>query len=240
MPDLNVVKRDFPFKRGSNYYITYKGEELILPSVTTILSNTIPKPFLMNWAAKQAATYALAHPGISVEEAVSASTKIKDDAAGRGKAIHSWAETHARGEKLDLNDLSETLQGYGKAFLQFIEDDKPKIGTIKGFPLTEFTVFNPEIGYAGTVDYATVTGYIYDWKTSKGIYLDHHLQQIAYLNATHILLPDRTIVKMPKFKGACLIHLRPTGGSSKHHVEGEFEDFLTVLEMYKVLQKHAF
>lgn len=236
MNKLAVVKREFPFKRGSNYYITYKGTELILPSVTTILGETLPKKMLVQWAAKQAATYALANPHVSVEEAVAAMYGTRDSAGARGKAIHSWAEAHARGELLDLNNLAPDLQTYGKGFKQFIEDEKPTPHEIKGQKLIEFIVFNPEAGYAGTCDFAS-KDYIYDWKTSKNIFVDHHLQQLAYLNATHILLPDKTIVPMHKFKGAYLVHLTPKGTGYKVPVEGTFEDFLTTLKMYNMLKK---
>lgn len=233
--NLKVVRRDLPFRRGGLYHITLKGKELSLPSVTSILGDTLPKKFLTQWAAKQAAIAALADPSISVEEAVASIYKQRDAAGGLGKAVHSWVEDFIKGEKPKLDDLASGLRPYGEAFLKFTETQELKPYIHEGFPFSEITVFNPDAGYAGTLDFAT-DKYIYDWKTGKGIYIDHHLQQIAYLNATHALLPDRTIIKMPKFQGAFLIHLRKTGRFSAIEAEGTFDDFLKVLALYKVLK----
>lgn len=235
--DFKFVKKEWPFRRGGNYHITFKGEELILPSVTTILGDTLPKKFLVHWAAKQAAIAALENPALSIEEAVGAIYKKRDAAGGLGKTVHSWAEDISKGNKIDLNNLTDDLKPYGEAFLKFVNDQDLKVGTLEKMPLAEFTVFNPEVGYAGTCDFAT-DKYIYDWKTGKNIYIDHHLQQIAYLNATHVLLPDKeTVVPMPKFEGAFLVHLRKSGRYSSVEAEGTFEDFLAVFNLYKILKK---
>jgi len=234
--DLDVVQREFPFRRGGLYHITYKEEELRLPSVTSILGDTLPKKQLVPWAAKQAAIIALDNPSLSVEEVVTSIYKKRDAAGGLGRTIHSWAESYTNGEKLDLDNLTDTLRPYGESFLSFMEYEQLKPLIVNDFPFAEIIVFNPEVGYAGTLDFAT-DKHIYDWKTGKGIYMDHHLQQIAYLNATHALLPDKTIIPMPKFEGAFLVHLRVTGKYSTVEAEGTFDDFLKVFEVYKVLKK---
>lgn len=232
-----VVKTDYPFRRGGLYHITFDGKELSLPSVTSILGDTLPKKFLVHWAAKQAAIAALENPGMSVEEAVAAIYKKRDAASGLGRTIHSWAESYIKGEKPDLENLVEGLQPYAQSFTSFMDKENPKPLIVNGFPFSEITVFNAEVGYAGTLDFAS-DKHIYDWKTGKGIYIDHHLQQIAYLNATHALLPDRTIVKMPKLEGAYLVHLRNTGRYSMVEAEGTFDEFKLVVNMYNLLRKY--
>ena len=235
--DFNVAQRDFPLRRGGLYHITYKGAELSYLSVTSILGDTLPKKMLTHWAAKQAAIAALNNPSLSVEEAVGAIYKKRDAAGGLGKIIHSWVESYIKGEKPDLNNLTDEIKPYGEAFMNFIESSNYKPFIVQGTPFSEITVFNVDVGYAGTLDYAAVDKKIYDWKTGRGIYIDHHLQQIAYLNATHAILPDKTIIKMPKFEGAFLVHLRSTGRYSTVEAEGTFDDFLKVFEVYNVLKK---
>lgn len=235
--EFTIVKKEYPFRRGGLYHITYKGTELSLPSVTSIIGDTLPKKMLTHWAAKQAAIAALNDPSLSVEEAVAAIYKKRDAAGGLGKIIHSWAEDYFKGTKIKLDDLSDELKPYGQSFLSFMENHDLKPHIVNGFPFSEITVFNPEVGYAGTLDFASPT-HIYDWKTGKGLYLDHHLQQIAYLNATHALLPDRTIIPMPKFKGAYLVHLRSTGRYSSVEAEGTFDEFKAVINLYHILKKY--
>lgn len=236
--DFAVVKKEFPFRRGGLYHINYKGKELSLPSVTSILGDTLPKKMLVHWAAKQAAIAALDNPSLSVEEAVAAIYKKRDAAGGLGKTIHSWAEGYIKGEPLDLENLTEDIRPYGESFLSFVTDHKLKAYMHGDVPFSEITVFNPDVGYAGTLDFGADDKYIYDWKTGKNIYLDHHLQQIAYLNATHALMPDRTIIEMPKFEGAFLVHLRKTGKYSSVEAEGTFDEFLKVFDMYNMLKKY--
>lgn len=242
MSDLpEVKKRDYPLRRGSEYHIEVDGKELVLPSVTYILGQTLPKPELVFWAARTAAKRALEDPSLSVEEAASAIYKTKMSAADKGKLIHSWAEAYARGNPPDIESVPPEFIPYANAIATFFETEDIKPRELDGYPLIEFTVFNITEGYAGTCDFAN--SHIFDWKTGKGVYDEGHLQQIAYLNAEFIYIPAKDgrtkpkVLPMPKMDGAYLIHLRNDGKYSKIQVSGDFEDFKTVLNMYHMLKK---
>ena len=242
MPDLVVSKTKVPLRRGSEYYITYKGVEHAFPSVTNILGDSIPKPQLVNWAARTAAQAALNDPGLSLEKAAGSIYGTKYKAADKGTFIHGWAEEYLRGNEPSMANVPEDYMNYAIAVKEFFEDEKPKVGFIGDFPLIEFTVFSIKHRYAGTSDFATFSDdgslNIFDWKTGKGVYAEAHLQQLAYLNADYIF--DRKtgkILPMPEIKGKCyLVHLRNDGGYSKVKVRGNFDTFLHFRKTYDILK----
>ena len=230
-----VAQRDFPFRRNSIYYIEgdVNGERkaLQLPSVTSILSATVPKPMLVNWAAKQAAGVALQNPGMTIEEVVAASVALrKSSSIDIGKAIHKFAEDYNNGIKVDPTQLEIALQSYAQAFLDFMELHKPRV------LFTEITVFNETYGYAGTADLIAVLANgktaILDWKTGKGTYKESHLQQMAYANAEWLYTSDRKIMKMPKIEEQYLVHLKDNGTSQLIPVREPFQKFLDALAFY--------
>lgn len=232
---LKVAKRELPLRRNNLYYIEKDGKQLVLHSVTNILGKAIPKPALTGWAAKTAARYAIENPGCTVEQAAASIYTKKDDAADKGKIVHAWAEAYGNGELIEIDSLPEDLQGFGKAFLSFIEKEQPKILH------TECTVFNETVGYAGTADQI---GYarngkltIFDYKTGKGTYYESHLQQEAYANAEYILTKDKKIEKMPKIEEKYLVHLKPNGTYNLIGVSEPFEDFITIKKSFDVLNK---
>jgi len=238
MPTPIARAKSIPVKRDTNYYIEMEGEKLILPSVTSILGTAIPKKELIYWAQRETAKaiFERIEDGINMEEALRAPYRKRDIATDKGKRIHSLIESYLKtgSAPVSLLDIDAPFLESARNFLNK-EKIKPKI--INEFPLVEFTVFNLKYGYAGTCDFASDS--IYDWKTGKDLYFDHHLQQIAYLNCTHIVLPNRTIVEMPKFDTAYLVHFRDDGGYSVVEAKADFNDFLTFFEAYKVLKKYG-
>lgn len=235
-PAPTVAKRDYPFKRGSTYFIEFNGQTLELPSVTTILGDTIPKQkMLVPWAAKQAAAAALAEPWMSVEEAAAAAYRKRDNAVGIGKTVHSLAEAYGNGATLDVDNLPLEIQPYGRAFQEFISVHQPKI------LFTEVTVFNVTHGYAGTADQIGVTRdgntTIFDYKTGKNTYKESHLQQMAYANAEYIYTKDHRVIPMPKIGAQYLVHLKANGRHNLISVEEPFEDFLQLLRIHPLMKK---
>lgn len=246
-----VATRNYPFRRGSAYYIKFPQEdgtfkELELPSVTTILSGTSDKQMLINWAGKQAATIALANPSMSVDEVTQALYQKKTGAIDIGKTIHKFAEDHSKGLDIKIGDLDPTLQPYGQAFLDFIDLHKPRI------LFNEVCVFNATHGYAGTADLIAIMSNgktaILDWKTGKGTYWDNHLQQIAYAHAEWIYTEnkngDMEVIKMPEIHQEYLVHLKPNGTSDLIRVKESpenltFDDFLISLKFYPTAKKRS-
>lgn len=232
---LKVNKRDYPLKRGNKYYITDGKEELAYPSVTTILGETIPKPGLLYWAAKVVGEYALEHPEASLEECRAQMNITKNAAADKGKTVHSWCEAYGNGHLLDPETLPEELKPYGRAFVAFMNEHRPKILH------TECVIFNKTHGYAGTADLLAYTQdgklAIFDYKTGKDTYFESHLQQEAYANGEFIYTKNREIIEMPKVESKYLVHLKPNGTFSLIQVDEPFSSFLTVIQMWKVLKK---
>jgi hypothetical protein len=79
------------------------------------------------------------------------------------------------------------------------------------------TVFNPEAGYAGTLDWvadipALGEGLtLGDIKTGKGVYPETALQLAAYRHATFAESSRGQVsVDMPKTERAVVLHIRPT------------------------------
>ncbi len=233
-----AVKRDYPLRRNSTYYIRMPDtnqpsgyRDLELPGVTTILSAVCNKPMLINWAAKQAAAKALAEPWLSLEEVLAKSiTAKKDTAIDIGKTIHTFAEHYANGEKLTIDELPEELRPYGKAFIAFIELHKPRV------LFTEVTVFNATLGYAGTADLIAIMANgktaILDWKTGKSTYKESHLQQMAYANAEYIYTKDHKVIPMVDVQEQYLVHLKENGTHILIPVQEPFEKFVKALEFY--------
>lgn len=235
-PTPTVGKRDYPFKRGSTYFIEFNGKTLELPSVTTILGDTIPKQkMLVPWAAKQAAMAALAEPWLSLEEAAAAVYRKRDNAVGIGKTVHSLAEAYGNGAALDLANLPDEIRPYGEAFQEFISVHQPRI------LYTEVTVFNATHGYAGTADQIGITRdgktTIFDYKTGKNTYKESHLQQMAYANAEYIYTKDHRVIPMPKIDAQYLVHLKPNGKHNLISVDEPIDDFLQLLRIYPLMKK---
>jgi genome maintenance exonuclease 1 len=113
----------------------YAVDNQKLPSVTTILSQTQTKEkqdSLANWQAK-----------IGKEEA----TRIKDQAAARGTAMHTLLEHYLLGEKhADLTDIGQQATMMAEKVIE--EGLKGYLSEIWG---SEVTVWYPDL-YAGQTD----------------------------------------------------------------------------------------
>jgi hypothetical protein len=195
----------------------YKGRELT--SVTTILSNGVPKQGpLVPWAAKAVATEAVEQlakltglvESIGQEGAINwlkgAQYRTKKAAGFRGTEIHNLAEAHALGKPLP--PVSAAALPLVAPLMAFLDDFQPEPVHV------EVTAFSPSHNYAGTLDsiakfeeFGTV---LFDWKTSKGVYGETALQLSAYAHADFLDV-DNTEVPIPNLDGALIVHIAPTG-----------------------------
>lgn len=190
-------------------------------SVTTILSNGIPKPALVPWAAKAVAQAAIAElpkltqlvkdDGPNGDEAErwlkGAHYRLKRNAGLKGTEIHALAEAHAKG--LPLPPVSPDAVPYVRPLLDFLDEWAPEP------VLTENTCYSLTHGYAGTFDaigeFKDLGTRIFDWKTSKGCYPEVGLQLAAYAHADGYDDGTKTLAKLPALDGALVVHLTPTG-----------------------------
>jgi len=227
-------RRDYG--RGHAYYLDGRK----LDGVTTILGKGLPKPALVNWAAKAAAALAVDEwdrlaelpPSERLKLIADAPNAARDKAGIRGTRVHALADRLARGEEVAV---PEDLAGHVESCVKFLDDWEPR--TI----LTEAPVYHEKYLYAGTLDLiAEMDGrrWLLDFKTAKGgAYGDTAFQLAAYRYATHYLgyASDRkgtAGVELPMIQvGMCgVIWLRADGYDlyPYHADEGVFRQFLYV------------
>jgi hypothetical protein len=222
-------------------------------SVTTIL-NAVPKPALVNWAAKMAAEFAVENvdqitalvrkgePEAAVALVKGAPWRSRDRAAAVGTHVHELVSAMILGTPWD--DWPEELSPYLENFLSFVSDYDVT------FEASECQIYSRAEKYAGSFDFiATIpriaeAGYagpkvIGDVKTGKGVYAEAALQMAAYAAADFIGLPNDTEVPMPQVDAGVVLHLRPDGYALiPVRVDREvFQSFLYTREMFRWLEE---
>lgn len=226
-----VKKRPQPLKRGSAYFLP--GSDHPLVSVTTVLNEIAKQETIGRWKAKVAAEFAFANPEASLEEAVNEPDAVRDDAASRGKTIHSWVEAYIKGAPLDPEKVSDKFRGYATGFVAWVEAWKPE------FLHSEVAVFNLDYEYAGTCD-AIVRDHqgrtlLIDLKTNN--YYDEWsfgLQASAYLHTDFILTgPDRQPIDLPPIDTTAIVHLKKDGGLLYRELPDHFHSFIAYLHIFR-------
>ncbi len=213
---------------------TYKDQDY--PSVTSILKAGLPKPALINWAAR-----------VTAEEAMRSLDKLKDmefakgvtllskthervrnTRANEGTSIHARAEAYQKGTP--FRPLSAETAPYIEQFDRFLYDFRPV------FLKTEQTVYSNKYRYAGTLDSEVeIDGvrYALDIKTGKRIYPDVALQLVAYDRADFAVVDGVECPVIPAKKGIAL-NLRPDGYDAipVRLDEEVFDAFLAVYDVW--------
>jgi hypothetical protein len=144
----------------------YEVNGVYVPGVTTILQE-MSKPFLLTWANKQGLA------GIDIN---------KDrEALDIGTIAHFLIDCHLNGNEPDLEDYAPVdVKKAQTAFSAYLElEKKHGIKPIKN----ELQLISKVYGYGGTLDlYCEIDGKktLVDFKTSKAIYKEYHLQLSAY------------------------------------------------------------
>lgn len=196
--------------------------EFELISVTSASEGGLPKPFLVGWAANQAAQCALDDHEIigamldkgmtqaAYDHIRNARNRDRDAKAKRGTIVHSALEHYLKGTKPDLKAIEEELvekkvpaklrKGAAnmiRGLLDFLSDEEPEVYW------SESTVYSRTHRYAGTPDLiasmavgGTFRPVIIDVKTSKSIYDETALQTCAYSRADFVGLDDGTEMKL--------------------------------------------
>lgn len=193
---------------GSRLYVFPDGAKH--PGVTSIIGQ-LPKPFLVPWAAKMAAEWAVDNLAIvndlckrdkkaAVELIKGASRRSTAGSADVGTEVHGYFEALLLGA--ELPPISDEAAAFLPGLRNFVDDWSPKA------VLTEATVRSDSVGYAGSLDAVVELGgdnILLDLKTGKSTYPDVSLQLAAYRFAD--CLADGS--PLPRIDGAAVLHVRP-------------------------------
>lgn len=179
------------------------------PSVTTII-NAVSKPALAPWAAKQAAVFAVQSydqwKDLPQDEAIKliagASKRTTELASDIGNHVHECVEA-----VIGLNEVPNPTPEHMRHFDAWRLAFKPE------FILSEKTVYNRNVCYAGTLDIvAEINGVttLVDVKTGKSLWPETALQLSAYAHGEFIDIAG-VETPMPKIEAAGILQLRMTG-----------------------------
>lgn len=222
------------------------------PSVTTVL-DIISKPALGPWYAREERKYLLAAMGEALRAKVphkkilaliaelakekKAADRAKDKAANIGTQVHKMIEyTIRRQLKLKVEErpaMSEAALRVFKSWERWWK--RSKIRPLK----IETRVHCVGCGYAGTMDLlAEQNGkaVVLDWKTSKGIYWEMLLQNIAYRHACRkmgIKTYGGILVRIPKTEDESEVEIHPVKKG-----EVSFDAFKHALGLWRKQRAH--
>lgn len=162
-----------------------------------------------------------------------AAEDARDSASFLGSRVHELAEAHVTGAVLAPQEGDDEAGLYVAQYLKFLDDFDVDIN--RDVYSAEVTVTNQGYGYAGTADIILrlpLDGFVPGFKTLERIenpkdrpltlidiktsrtraatqtYGENHLQLTALAMATHLLLPDDTLTRMPRVRGAAVLNLR--------------------------------
>lgn len=199
--------------RGRGHSYRLDGDPI--DGVTTIIGDGVPKPALTNWAAKEAATFAVDHLEMlgeldrdaAVDLVKGAPWRDRDKAARRGSEVHALAERISRGEEVEVPD---ELIGHVDACCAFMADWQPE------FHVLERPCFSRKHRYGGTFDWIAAIPRIGlclgDWKTNRsGPFGEVGLQMAAYRHADFYLADDGSEVAMPSLDECVVVWLTHEG-----------------------------
>jgi hypothetical protein len=187
------------------------------PSVTTVLGIVGKGEALKHWAAAEVAKFAVNNRDSWLQlDSAAAIDLLKreplrflDRAASRGTDVHAIAEAYAKTGILP--QWAESISGYVDALRRFFDEHQPRP------VLVEYTVFNSDVGYAGSFDLVCQldafdgANVMLDYKTSKAIYPDVAAQLAAYANATEYIDDNNQPQPMPKIDRAVAVRLAANG-----------------------------
>ena len=200
---------------------TYRLDGKPVKGVTTLLNGGLPKPQLVNWAARTVAEYVTDNFDIvrevraqGREECLDllkgAHYRDRDRAAARGTEVHALAEQIIFGHTVEVPDyIAGHVHGYTKWL------DQWEVAPI----VTEKPCANREWWYAGTFDAIVKFGagqlagarVLLDWKTSKGVYGETALQLAAYQHAEFYADEDGKEYPLPEVDMLGVVHITESG-----------------------------
>jgi len=172
MQNKKTKVKDLKLSRRAGYYWV---DGIPYPSVTSILG-VMSKDALQIWYGKCVYRALTANPGLSEADALKAPYMISGQAKTRGTNVHDLTEKFQDTDEY-INSLSEEMQGYGKAYRNWLHDFNPQV------VIQEQTVFSEKHQFAGTLDMIVKIGdeeLIIDKKTGADLYPEVQVQLSAY------------------------------------------------------------
>lgn len=202
----------------SHAYVDETGRRI--PGVTTIISEGLPKPALINWAADTTAEAAVDRwdelsklpPSARLKALKSARYAERDAAANRGTQVHALAARLVAGERVAI---PEGLEGHVRSYVRFLDD-------FAVWPVvTEGLVWSRQHDYCGTLDLIADLAdpddpdarvrWLIDIKTNRsGVFGETALQLAAYRYAD-VLVIDGAELEMPEVERTGVVHVRADG-----------------------------
>lgn len=178
--------------RGYGHSYLLDGQKV--PGVTTILSDTVPKPWMGPWTAKECATFVAdkfeavqaLHPDrmAIIDMVKGAANRKRDFAALRGTQIHGYAERIVAGEDVLWAEIASEQRGCVEQYIQWLDDYDPHFFGV------ELVIANRTHRWMGTLDSLATSDrlgaglLLIDIKTSaSGAKWDTALQCAAYAHA---------------------------------------------------------
>ena len=233
---------------------SYKVGDEIIPSATRVL-DVISKPALVPWGLKVGANW-LEKNLFHDADASSKNTKVyksrmalepllkgmksayrgtSKNALNIGAITHEWVEG-AVNWKLGEGEIPQMPQQ--EEAVNAIHAFKDWVGqNVVEWKSSEEKLFHRKHKYAGTVDARAIINGEYcviDWKTSKAVYPEYHLQVAAYAKAVediHGIPVDATYI---------LRRDKATGGFEavrSTEIEENFQAYLGALTLYRRLKE---
>lgn len=229
---------------GRGYRNPVTGDKTVVPSITTVLKAEA-KDALVQWAADQTAGYAVANAhrlltmsedrGFKMLRWVHSTTPkqidgqldlnnyhsgVLNDASEMGTWAHEWVQ----GDVVPELDYPST-DNVNPIYWDMVEAWNTFSSGKEIRPhFTERTVWNAELGYAGTLDGVwEIDGkyYLLDIKTSRGLYTSTWMQLAALRACPEMFVPqdDDTYVSLRDWQlpveAVGVIHLRPRDWDSR-------------------------
>jgi hypothetical protein len=241
-PSTRIVNRG----RGHSYLLD--GDKV--PGVTTVLDKGVPKPALIDWAARMAADYAINHwDELAALELSARHEAIRGarwntlrEAGERGREVHTLGHRYLAGEQVTPPDeLAPFLDGY----IAFVEEWRVEELAI------EVAVFHraaPEQerpnSYGGRFDLlarlADGLVWLIDFKTSlRGVFKEYALQLAGYRYSDFYVLDGdvdetgaATEHPMPAIDRTGVVHLRADGSYELVPLEADWR----ALEVFTAAQ----
>ena len=227
---LTTHNREELRQTGAGYsrFYHFEGEKYL--SVTSIISNGVPKPFLVPWAAKLTAETAVEElellnqlvandPQGAVDWLKKAKDRKVDKAASAGTELHEVVERLALGEDITVHEEDPSVRDRLVGLMQFVEVAEPE------FIAAEVTAFNQKHHYAGTIDVVLASSHpklqdyyetdkvelIVDVKSAKGVYAENGLQMSAYQHSEFWVVDDKQFDFNSHYtiQGGAVLQLRP-------------------------------
>lgn len=212
------------------------------PSVTTVLGTVGKGDALKHWAANEVAKYAVKNieawrtldDAAAIDLLKREPLRFLDRAASRGTDVHALAETYAKTGVLP--EWAEEIDGYVTALRAFFNEHQPTP------VLVEHTVFNSEIGYAGSFDMVCKLPQfgddlcVLDYKTSKAIYPEVAAQLSAYAHGTEYIDDNDQSHPMPEIKRGVAVRFGAAGDYEviECDIEAAWNYFQAVRRVYDI------